>query len=262
MSNQIASPIIDGKTRLQQSLERARDGHGPSLGQWLALPGYTLARTIAPLGQDVNDHNMYLQIGAVSSSGVSPVVRIPADAPWMVKRALDAGAHAIMVPMCETREQAEQLVRAAKYPSKAHPEGIRGTGAMFAPASFNLTGRDYLLNANEKVMVFVQIESRRGVENVEEIAKVDGIDMLFIGPNDLASSLGYVAFDHATIPEVQQASQRILDAALAAGKYAGHFALDAGTAAQKYKQGFHFVNCGADIVALTQSIHERREKWE
>jgi 4-hydroxy-2-oxoheptanedioate aldolase len=55
MSNQIASPIIDGKTRLQQSLERARDGHGPSLGQWLALPGYTLARTIAPLGQDVGD---------------------------------------------------------------------------------------------------------------------------------------------------------------------------------------------------------------
>jgi 2-keto-3-deoxy-L-rhamnonate aldolase RhmA len=83
-----------------------------------------------------------------------------------------------MVPMCETKEQAEQLVRAAKYPSKAHPEGTRGTGAMFAPAAFNLTGRDYLLNANDKVMVFVQIESRRGVENVEEIAKVDGIGML------------------------------------------------------------------------------------
>lgn len=127
---------------------------------------------------NIDDHNMYLQIGAISSSGVSPVVRIPADAPWMVKRALDAGAHAIMVPMCETKEQAEQLVRAAKYPSKAHPEGIRGTGAMFAPAAFNLTGRDYLLNANDKVMVFVQIESRRGVENVEEIAKVDGIGML------------------------------------------------------------------------------------
>ena len=121
---------------------------------------------------------MYLQIGAISSSGVSPVVRIPADAPWMVKRALDAGAHAIMVPMCETKEQAELLVRAAKYPSKAQPEGIRGTGAMFAPAAFNLTGRDYLLNANDKVMVFVQIESRRGVENVEEIAKVDGLGML------------------------------------------------------------------------------------
>jgi len=120
---------------------------------------------------------MYLQISAISSSGVSPVVRIPAGEPWMVKRALDAGAHAIMVPMCETKEQAMQIVESAKYPSKSYPNGFRGTGAMFAPAAFNLTGREYLLNANSNVMIFVQIESRKGVENVEEIAKVDGIGM-------------------------------------------------------------------------------------
>ncbi|KAL5591871.1 hypothetical protein FOVSG1_010760 [Fusarium oxysporum f. sp. vasinfectum] len=266
MAYQNASPVVNafGKTRLQESLERARDRQGPSLGQWLALPGHALAKTIAPLGEDwvlidcehghIDDYNMYLQISAISSSGVSPVVRIPAGEPWMVKRALDAGAHAIMVPMCETKEQAMQIVESAKYPSKSYPNGFRGTGAMFAPAAFNLTGREYFLNANSNVMIFVQIESRKGVENVEEIAKVDGIDMLFIGPNDLASSLGYVAFDHATTPEVQQATQRILDATLAAGKYAGHFALDAATAAQRYEQGFHFVNCGADIVALTSQM--------
>ena len=100
-------------------------------------------------------------------------------------------------------------------------------------------------------MVCVQIESRKAVENVEEIAAVDGIDMLFIGPNDLASSMGYVAFDHASIPEVQEASARVLKAGIDAGKYVGHFALSADAAAQKYKQGFHFVNCGADIVAIT-----------
>lgn len=103
------------------------------------------------------------------------MVRIPADEPCMVKRALDAGAHAIMVPMCETKEQAERIVKSAKYPSKSYPNSFRGTGAMFAPAAFNLTGRDYLLNANSNVMIFVQIESRKGVENVEEIATVDGI---------------------------------------------------------------------------------------
>ncbi|KIL85275.1 hypothetical protein FAVG1_11706 [Fusarium avenaceum] len=241
MSPQNASPVVNssGKTRLQQSLEQAKNRQGPSIGQWLALPGHALAKTIASLGQDwvlidcehghIDDHNMYLQISAISSSGVSPVVRIPADEPWMVKRALDAGAHAIMVPMCETKEQAERIVKSAKYPSKSYPNSFRGTGAMFAPAAFNLTGRDYLLNANSNVMIFVQIESRKGVENVEEIATVDGIDMLFIGPNDLASSLGYVAFDHAMTLEVQQATQRILKATLAAGKYAGHFALDAAT---------------------------------
>lgn len=122
---------------------------------------------------------------------------------------------------------------------------------MYAPAAFNQTGREYLLSANENVMVCVQIESRKAVENVEEIAAVDGVDMLFVGPNDLASSMGYVAFDHASTPEVQEASARILKAGEDAGKYVGHFALSADAAAQKHKQGFHFVNCGADIVAIT-----------
>jgi 4-hydroxy-2-oxoheptanedioate aldolase len=122
---------------------------------------------------------------------------------------------------------------------------------MFAPTAFNQSGRDYLLSANDNVMVCVQIESRLAVENIEEIAAVDGIDMLFIGPNDLAASMGYVAFDHAFIPEVQEATARVLKAGLDAGKYVGHFALNADIAAQKYKQGFHFVNCGADIVAVT-----------
>ncbi|KAH6983299.1 Pyruvate/Phosphoenolpyruvate kinase-like domain-containing protein [Ilyonectria sp. MPI-CAGE-AT-0026] len=263
MSNQIASPVVNpsGKTRLRESLERAKERRGPSVGQWLEFPGYTLARTIAALGEDwvlidcehgnIDDHNMYLQVGAISSSGASPIVRVPGSEPWMIKRVLDAGAHAIMVPMCETKEQAEDIVRATKYPSDNWPQGLRGAGAMFAPAAFNQTGRDYLLRANDNVMICVQIESRKAVENVEEIAQVEGIDMLFIGPNDLASSMGYFAFDHASIPEVQQATERILQATLDAGKYAGHFALSAEIAAQRYKQGFHFVNCGADIVAVT-----------
>ena len=122
---------------------------------------------------------------------------------------------------------------------------------MYAPAAFNQNGREYLMTANENVMVCVQIESRKAVENVEEIAAVDGIDMLFIGPNDLASSMGYVAFDHATTPEVQAAIARVLKAGVTAGKYVGHFALSADAAAAKVTQGFHFVNCGADIVAIT-----------
>ncbi|KAK1460521.1 hypothetical protein CCUS01_08868 [Colletotrichum cuscutae] len=131
---------------------------------------------------------------------------------------------------------------------------------MFAPAAFNQTGREYLLTANDNVMVCVQIESRKAVENVEEIANADGIDMLFIGPNDLAASMGYVAFDHASIPEVQEASARVLKAGLDAGKYVGHFALSADAAALKYEQGFHFVNCGADIVAITAWMSEEMAK--
>ncbi|KAF4453501.1 aldolase citrate lyase family [Fusarium albosuccineum] len=184
MSDRISSPVVNasGKTRLQESLERARARKGPSVGQWLEFPGYTLARTIAPLGEDwvlidcehgnIDDAAMYLQVGAISSSGVSPIVRIPGSEPWMIKRVLDAGAHVIMVPMCETKEQAEAIVRAAKYPSSDWPTGIRGAGAMFAPAAFNQNGREYLLNANQNLMICVQIETRKAVENVEEIANV------------------------------------------------------------------------------------------
>ncbi|KAH8200555.1 hypothetical protein TruAng_005273 [Truncatella angustata] len=245
MSSQISSPVVNasGKTRLRESLERAKRGEGPSVGQWLEFPGYTLARTIGSLGQDwvlidcehgnIDDNDMYLQVGAIASSGCSPIVRIPSSESWMMKRVLDAGAHAIMVPMCEMKVG---LNESKQRPSYARVNTRRTIG--------HKTGREYLLSANDNVMICVQIESRKAVENVEEIAKVDGIDMLFIGPNDLASSMGYVAFDHASIAEVQEASARILKASLDAGKYAGHFALSADI-------GFHFVNCGADIVAVT-----------
>lgn len=115
---------------------------------------------------------------------------------------------------------------------------------MFAPAAFNQNGREYLTHANDQVVIIVQIESGTAVENCEAIASVRGIgrvpgqsfspevpnkisDALFVGPNDLACSMGYFAFDHATIPEVVLASKRVLRAAKDAGKYAGHFALTA-----------------------------------
>lgn len=131
---------------------------------------------------------------------------------------------------------------------------------MFAHSAFNQTSREYLLSANDNVMVCVQIESQKAVDNVEEIAAVEGVDMLFIGPNDLAASMGHVAFDHASITEVQEATARVLKAGVDAGKYVGHFALSADVAAAKYKQGFHFVNCGADIIAITAWMSAEMEK--
>ena len=164
----------------------------------------------------------------------------------MMKRALDAGAHGIMVPMCETAEQARSIVAGCKYP----PAGIRGAGAMFAHSAFNQSPREYLTTANDNIVVILQIESRKAVENCEEIAGVEGVDMLFVGPNDLASSMGHVAFEYPHIVEVQDAIARVLRAAKMHNKYAGHFALGAEEAARRWKQGFDFVNCGADIVAL------------
>ncbi|KAH6685484.1 Pyruvate/Phosphoenolpyruvate kinase-like domain-containing protein [Plectosphaerella plurivora] len=152
----------------------------------------------------------------------------------MIKRALDYGAHTIIVPIYETK-----------------PQGVRGAGAIYAPAAFNQNGREYLLSANDNVIIYVQIESRKAVKNVKEITTIDGIDILFIGPNDLASSIGYVTFNHASTPEVQTAITRVLRAGLNTGKYVGHFTLSAEAAAARVGQGFHFVNYGANIIAIT-----------
>lgn len=114
---------------------------------------------------------------------------------------------------------------------------------MFAPPNFLQNSTEYLKSANDNILVIVQIESRLAVENCEKIAATDGIgkvsdhlfstysliylDMLFVGPNDLAASMGYFAPDHALIPEVQEATARVLKATRDAGKFAGHFALSA-----------------------------------
>ncbi|GME33133.1 hypothetical protein FDECE_6271 [Neofusicoccum parvum] len=209
-------------TRLRSSLERARNGGVPSIGQWMEFPGYTLARTVAALGEDwvlidcehgnIDDAEMYHAVGAVATA------------------------------------------------ASDFPNGIRGAGGLFAPANFGVDAAEYVRSANRRIVVIVQIETRKAIENVEEIASVPGIDALFVGPNDLAASMGYFPFSHASIPEVQHATAQVLAAAQKHGKYAGHFALGAEAAAVRVKQGWHFVNCGADIVAVTAWMSNEMEQ--
>jgi 2-keto-3-deoxy-L-rhamnonate aldolase RhmA len=171
-----------------------------------------------------------------------------------------------MVPMIETAEQAREVVAACKYPPRFREQSVitgnRSAGAMFAHHAFSGpgydglslgmgSGRDYYLRANDAVMVCVQIESVTGFGNVEEIAAVPGLDMLFVGPNDLASSMGFVAFDHAMVPDVQTVAERIRMYGKMHDKYVGIFCLGAEEAAQRWSQGWEFVNLGADLVAIT-----------
>lgn len=115
-------------------------------------------------------------------------------------------------------------------------------------------------HANSNITVIVQIETEIGVKNAQEIASVPGIDMLFIGPNDLCCSMGYFAFDHKIIPQVQEAAITVRDAAKREGKYAGYFCLSAEDAAQRAEMGFEFVNCGADVVAITAWMGNEMDK--
>lgn len=200
------------------------------------------------------DDAMHVSVKAIAAAGSSPIVRIPGPEPWMIKRALDSGAHGIMVPMVETASQAESVAKASRYPYalSGYPEGIRGTGGLFASAAWGM-GNDYAEYTklvNRQLVVIVQIETLNGVLNCEEIASVNGIDALFVGPNDLAASMGFLGEDHSQVHEVQEATMRVLKAAKSANKFAGYFCLSADAAASQIRRGWDFVNCGADIVAI------------
>jgi 4-hydroxy-2-oxoheptanedioate aldolase len=147
-----------------------------------------------PAGFETLIHTMR----AVEAAGGEPIVRIPANDPIMLKRILDAGALSVMIPMVETAEEAALAASACHYP----PRGMRGYAAPIARAARYGRDADYMTASDEEIMVIVQIESRRAAEAAAEIAAVDGVDMLFIGPNDLAGSMGKL--ERLDDPEVRR----------------------------------------------------------
>ncbi len=158
---------------------------------------------------------MQRMMQAMNGSGCTPIVRPQWNDMVIIKRILDLGAHGVLVPWVNTREEAEYAVRACKYP----PKGLRGSG----PRRAGLFDPDYLKTANDEIMVIVQIETRTAVENVEEILAVDGIDAVYVGPMDLSLSYGLPGPDWNNA-EYLAAFDRVLKFAKKAGKPAGIFA--------------------------------------
>ncbi|KAI1616932.1 2,4-dihydroxyhept-2-ene-1,7-dioic acid aldolase [Exophiala viscosa] len=258
--------IMKNSNSLRKALHT---GSGLSFGAWQMLPGAYLSRTIARSGYDwicidcehgnIADNEMHESVHAISSCNVSPIVRIPANEGWMVKRALDSGAHGIIVPLLTSVDDAKRLVQSAKFP----PYGRRGFGSPFSMGSFdihgNLSGFDYMKNANENLLTIVQIETKEALECVEQIAQVDGIDVLFIGPWDLGNNIGHPvtgAFD----PELEEAIARVLKAAQTAGKKSGIYC-PSGDVARKYAdQGFQMISVVNDMTAIPTFFAESLSK--
>lgn len=186
-----------------------------------------------------------------------PVVRIPANDTVLIKQYLDTGAQNLMVPMVHTREQAEQAVAAIHYP----PRGMRGIGSALARSSRFGAVDGYLQHASELVSLTVQIESGQAVDNAEAIASVDGVDAVFIGPADLAASMGYLGDQQH--PEVLAAVQSAFDAVKRAGKPVGINAFNQEQAKQYVESGADFVCVGADVqqlaVAARGLVHKFKE---
>ena len=190
-------------------------------------------------------------VGAVHHAGSAPMVRVPLNDFGMVSRALDFGAEAIIAPMINNATDARQFAAAAKYP----PLGERSFGpprALMLQGQFAAT--DYLAAANEGALTLAMIETPEALANVAAIAGTPGIDALFIGPYDLATSLSAGKAQDINAPEVDAAIDTICAAALKAGKIPGIYCRDAGRALDMAKRGFRFLTVGSDFSAVRDSV--------
>ncbi|KAJ1322845.1 4-hydroxy-2-oxoheptanedioate aldolase [Microdochium nivale] len=196
----------------------------------------------------ISDQHYYELCNAIAAEGASPIIRIPWSEEWMIKRALDSGAHGVLTPMCHTAADARKIVSFSKYP----PLGTRGYGPLFAPHSFPgvQPGPEYDDNADAGLVVMVQIESRLGVENVAEIVAVDGLDGILIGPFDLAKSMGVERGGD----QHEAAIAHILKAAKDAGKQAAIFCTGGDDAKRRADQGFDMVSVVTDGGVLSAGM--------
>jgi 4-hydroxy-2-oxoheptanedioate aldolase len=188
------------------------------------------------------------QLQALEAAGCPAVVRVAANDPVRLKLALDLGAQSVLVPLVDTAEEAAAAVAACRYP----PRGMRGMGAAVARASYWGRVGDYAARADGEICVIVQAESRRALARVAEIAAVEGVDGVFIGPADLSADMGHPgAPDH---PEVRAAIEAGLGAIAAAGAAPGIIAFDPEAAAGYARLGARFLGLGADAAALSGAL--------
>lgn len=228
------------------------------IGLWVGLADPYCAELAANAGFDwllldgehaPNDLRGLLgQLQAVAPYASQPVIRPPIGDSVVIKQLLDIGAQTLLVPMVESAEQAEELVRAMHYP----PKGIRGVGAALARASRWNNIPTYLAEADEQMCLLVQVESLKGLENLDAIAAVDGVDGVFIGPADLSAAMGHRG--NPGHPDVQAAIEGAIARIRKAGKAAGILSADEKLARRYLELGCAFVAVGVDTSLLMRSL--------
>jgi 4-hydroxy-2-oxoheptanedioate aldolase len=244
-------------TTMSNSFKAALQRGEPQIGLWLSMAQSYSAEICATAGfqwllidgehapNDVRSTLAHLQ--AVAAYPAHPVVRAVKGERALIKQLLDIGAQTLLVPMVDTAEQARALVAACRYP----PEGVRGVGSAIARASRWSARKNYLDEANDEVCLLVQAESVTALQNLEAICAVDGVDGVFIGPADLAASMGHRG--QPGHPAVQAAIEQAIKTITASGKAAGTLTGDVAAARHYLDLGARFVAVGIDVTLLAQA---------
>jgi len=233
--------------------KRAIAARERQVGAWASLASAGAVEILGDAGFDwvvldgehsPNDMPLILELlRAIQGKPATPVVRPPWNDMVLIKQYLDIGVQSLLVPYIETPEQARLAVSHMRYP----PRGVRGVASAMRASAFGLI-KDYHTRCETELCLLVQIETQLGLDNLEAIAAVDGVDGIFIGPSDLSASLGYLG--NAGHPEVQRTIEEALRRSTSAGKPAGILTADE-TLARKYADmGFTFVAAGSDVSFL------------
>jgi 4-hydroxy-2-oxoheptanedioate aldolase len=226
-------------------------------GLWLGLASGFAAEVVADSGFDwllidgehaPNDlRSIREQLQTLAAYSASPIVRAVKLDAALIKQLLDVGAQTLLLPMIDTPEQAEQAVAAMHYP----PRGIRGVGTGLARAAHWNGIDNYLHRASDELCLICQVESVTALENIEAICAVDGVDAIFIGPSDLAASMGHLG--NPGHPDVRAAVADAIARVHACGKPVGMFGMGAESARHFAAEGVEFVAAAVDALLLRQS---------
>jgi 4-hydroxy-2-oxoheptanedioate aldolase len=235
------------------------------IGLWSSLGSNMVAEGIAHSGFDWilldTEHSpnelpgLVSQLQAMKGGTATPIVRPAWNDAVLVKRLLDIGVQSLLFPFVQTPEEAKRAVAATRYP----PQGIRGVATTARASNFGRV-KDYLKKANDEICVLVQVETMEAIGRLREIASVDGVDGVFIGPSDLAASMGHLGnFQHADV-------QKVITAAIgeirAAGKAGGYLTGVEDEAKKRLAEGYQFVAVGSDNGVLLKNTDALAQRFK
>jgi len=234
-----------------------------SIGSWMSMAHVSIAEILARAGYDwvvVETEHTAIDVSevlklliAIEGRGAVPLVRLAWNDPIQAKAVMDSGAAGVIVPMVNSRAEAELAVKSIKYP----PQGFRGVGLARAQG-YGVDFDEYMRCANRDGLLMLQIEHIDAVNNIEEILSVEGIDGTYIGPYDLSCSMGLPGqLNH---PRVEAAKQRVLEATKARGLAPGIHLVHPEAARRELprcaEQGYRFIALGTDILFLGDSARQ------
>lgn len=252
---------------LAEGIKKTFKQGGVSIGSWMSMAHVSIAEILASAGYDwvvietehtaIDVSEVLRLIVAIEGKGCIPLVRLAWNDPIQAKAVMDSGAAGVLVPMVNSRADAELAVKSVKYP----PMGYRGVGLARAQG-YGLTFDDYVEAGNRDSLLMVQIEHIDAVNNIEEIVSVPGIDGTFIGPYDLSMSMGLTGqLDH---PDMKAAKRKVLEKTRERGLAAGIHLVHPDRAQEDLgpcmEQGYQFIALGTDILFLgdsCRSLHDR-----